>query len=80
MAIIIILVVLKISGNKRSDLFQKSSHANNERMVENILKIDREVFMRPLHDNSEWDETVKYIGKPAKEFETECLNSLLPTF
>ena len=80
MAIIVILVVLKLTENKRLDLFQKSSHSNNERMVENILKIDHEVFMRPLRDNSEWDETVKYIGNPDKEFERECLNSLLPTF
>ena len=79
-AIIVILMVLKINGDKRLELFQKSSHANNERMVEKILTIDREVFIRPLHDNSEWDETVKYISKPTKEFEKECLNSLLPTF
>ena len=79
-AIIAIMMVVKLTGNIRLNLFLKSSHANNERMVENILKIDREVFMRPLHDNSEWDETVKYIANPAREFEMENLNSLLSTF
>jgi len=36
--------------------------------------------MRPLHDNSEWDETINYIKNPTKEFEEECLNTLLTTF
>lgn len=79
-AIIVILMVLKLNSYKRLNLFLKSSHAYNERMVDNILKMDREVFMRPLHDNSEWDETVNYIENPTKDFEKECLNTLLETF
>ena len=79
-AIIVILMVLKLSENKRLSIFLKSSHANNERMVDNILKIDREVFMRPLRDNSEWDETSDYILHPTRKFEKDCLNSLLSTF
>jgi signal transduction histidine kinase/CheY-like chemotaxis protein len=79
-AIIVILMVLKLNSYKRLNLFLKSSHAYNERMVDNILKMDREVFMRPLHDNSEWDETVQYIKNPTEVFEKECLNTLLTTF
>ncbi len=79
-AIIAILMVLKLSENIRLDIFLKSSHTNNERMVDNILKIDQEVFMRPLRDNSEWDETSDYILNPTRKFEKECLNSLLSTF
>jgi len=79
-AIILILMVLKISGEKRLNLFLKLSHANNERLVENILKMDKAVFMRPLHDNSEWDETIEYIEKPTRDFEEVNLNSLLKTY
>ena len=79
-AIIIILMVIKLNSYKRLNLFLKSSQAYNERMVDNILKMDREVFMRPLRDNSEWDETIKYIENSTKDFESECLKTLLPTF
>lgn len=78
--IIIFLVIIKINEDKRYVLFLKSTQDYNERMVDNVLKIDREVFMRPLHDNSEWDETVNYIRNPSEEFELECLNTLLSTF
>ena len=79
-AIVAILMVLKISSDKKLNLFLKSSHANNESMVHNILKIDRDIFMRPLRDNSEWDNTIEYIKNPTRSFEEECLNTLLPTF
>jgi len=79
-AIIVLLMVLKLNIDKRLNLFLKSSHANNESTVNNILKIDRMIFIRPLRDNSEWDETVKYIENPTKDFEKECLNTLLSTF
>ena len=79
-AIVLILLILKLSSDRRLDLFLKSTHANNENMVSKVLKIDRDIFMRPLHDNSEWDETAKYIDNPTRAFEKECLNTLLATF
>ena len=39
-----------------------------------------EKINNPLKDNSTWDATIKYISKPERRFELECLNTLLPTF
>lgn len=49
-------------------------------MVDNILNMDKEVFLRPLRDNSEWDGTVNYIENPSRGFEKECLTTLPSTF
>jgi hypothetical protein len=37
-------------------------------------------MIRPLNDNSEWDQTRKYLETPTRKFEEECINTLLGTF
>jgi len=79
-AVLILLAVFKINSMQRLELFLKSSGSYHVRIVESIMKMDQEVFMRPLRDNSEWDETVDYIAHPTLSFEEECLITLPPTF
>lgn len=79
-AIIVLLMVFKINSIQRLNLFLKSADIYHNRMVDNIMKMDQEVFMRPLRDNSEWDETVGYIANPTAAFEEECLMTLPTTF
>jgi signal transduction histidine kinase len=80
LAFIIIMVIWRLATENRQKLFFQSSAHFNHRIVDQVFTMDEEVFLRPLRDNSEWDNTIDYIKNPTPDFEEECFNTLLPTF
>jgi len=61
-------------------LFIRSLHENNEKFIDQVLASQQDDMIRPLNDNSEWDQTRKYLETPTRKFEEECINTLLGTF
>lgn len=80
LAFIIIMVIWRVASENRQRLFIQSTAHFNQRIVDQVFTMDEEVFLRPLRDNSEWDNTIDYIKNPTTDFEEECFNTLLPTF
>jgi len=64
----------------QNNLFLKASEINNTKITNQVLYSNEQKYLGPLNDNSEWDETVGYIENPTRDFEDECVNTLLETF
>ena len=74
------LVAWKIYSSRQYHLFLKASQVHCEELIDQVTNRHTSQYIRPLKDNSEWDETVKFIEKPDPEFEKVNLQTILPLY
>lgn len=78
--LITFVVAWTVYRSNQTALFLKSSGMHNEKIIDMVISNNQEKINRPLYDNSEWDETVKYLTGQLEGFEKECLDPLLQTY
>lgn len=67
-------------NSHQSELFLQLMHQHNEKLIDLVLASRQDDILRPLNDNSTWNETVRYIESPDRKFEQDCFDPLLETF
>jgi len=78
--LVIFIFLWWIFNTNQKKLFLKASQINDIKITSQVLYFNEEKYTGPLIDNSEWDETVQYVANPTRDFEEECINTLLETF
>lgn len=71
-----VFIGYQLINKQQEKLFLKANEKSKKQVIENILRFKEKSFKNLVTDYSCWDEMVKYIDKPTKEWEETNLTTL----